>query len=416
MQSLSVLIVRWLAAATVLIGTLSARALAQAPEFIRGDVNRDGQVTLSDVSYLFDFRYLGGAGPGCMDAADTDDNGAFDTLGTADMEFLLSWLFRSPTVPSLPPPFPKPGIDPTADGLNCAQPGFDPPGRPLRGFDMELRGGRAVARGARAEFFLHATTAQEIECVSIAYRVERTVAQRVSVDLDGTIFPTALQSSFEASPAFRFAVVPSADRRYDLLIAGAIFVTQETVGLRGIGGPGAPYRRIQFPATQGPLKAAKLLRVTFDVPRDAPRGDIAVFLPPEDDDLLVAGSFVHGVKNEYGVIDPDHPGSNTYTTPIPTSVIVDGEEYLRGDANSDSVVNISDAQHTLAFLFIGGPAPSCMDRADANDDGVLNISDPSFTLGFLFLGTAAPPSPGPFLCGYDEKGDNFDPCLDKFCP
>lgn len=409
MQLQEALEVRLLAAAAVLIGSLSSRVAAQVPQFIRGDVNRDGQVTLSDVSYLFDFRYLGGPAPGCMDAADTDDNGAFDTIGIADMAYLLGWLFRSASIPLLPSPFPKPGVDPTADGLNCARAGFDPPGRPLPGFDMMMLGRKAVARGARAELFLHATTAKPIECFSIAYRVDKSRAQRIAVDFDGTEFPTALQGQFETSVAFRFAVVPSADRRYDLLIAGAIFV------LKAAGGPGAPYQRVQFAATQGALEATKLLRVTFDVPRDAPRGDGAVFLPPEDDDLLVAGSFVHGVKNEYGVIDLDFPGSNTLVVPLPTQIIVDGEEFLRGDANSDGVVNIADALSTLSSLYLGGPPPVCMDLADSNDDGALNIADPTYTLGYLFLGSAAPPSPGVFLCGYDEKGDQFEVCESDYC-
>jgi hypothetical protein len=407
---------RWSAIAPAFLVVLFSESHAHAQEFIRGDVNRDGQVTLSDASYLFDFRFLGGPAPGCMDAADCDDNGAFDTVGIVDTQRLLSWLFRGPIAPSLPAPFPKPGVDPTADGLNCALPGFDPPGRPLPGFAMELSGSKAVNRGAFAEFFLLATTAKPIECVSIVLRVDKRAARKLTVDLQGTIFPSNLRAPFESSPAFHFSVGSSADPLYDLLIAGAIFVTEPTEGIRRLGGPVGPFERIQFAATQGPLKAAKLLRVKFQVPPDAPQGEVVVFLPPEDDDFFVAGSFVHGVKNEYGVIDLDKPGGNTFTTPTPAHVAVDGEQFLRGDGNSDRRVDLSDAVHTLSFLFTGGPSPACRDRSDSNDDGKLDISDASYTLNFLFLGGPPPVEPGPFICGFDLAGDEFDPCEEKSCP
>ena len=72
--------------------------------------------------------------------------------------------------------------------------------------------------------------------------------------------------------------------------------------------------------------------------------------------------------------------------------------FVRGDSNSDEALDVSDPVFTLAFLFLGGPAPACLDAADANDDGILNISDPVATLGFLYLGARIPallrPEPG----------------------
>jgi hypothetical protein len=54
---------------------------------------------------------------------------------------------------------------------------------------------------------------------------------------------------------------------------------------------------------------------------------------------------------------------------------------------------VSDAQHTLNFLFLGSQPPACLDAADFDDDGQLNITDPIATLWFLFLGGKAPPPP-----------------------
>lgn len=68
--------------------------------------------------------------------------------------------------------------------------------------------------------------------------------------------------------------------------------------------------------------------------------------------------------------------------------------FIRGDTNGDSVVDLSDAQATLSYLYLGGVPPNCLDATDSNDDGKLNISDPIHTLQFLFLGgpPLAPPN------------------------
>jgi hypothetical protein len=83
--------------------------------------------------------------------------------------------------------------------------------------------------------------------------------------------------------------------------------------------------------------------------------------------------------------------------------------FLRGNSNGDVAVDISDAVYTLAFLFLGGPSPSCRDAADANDDGAIDISDAVYTLAFLFLGGPAPPPPGPTVPGPDPTEDAL-PC------
>jgi hypothetical protein len=75
------------------------------------------------------------------------------------------------------------------------------------------------------------------------------------------------------------------------------------------------------------------------------------------------------------------------------AIVGDASAFVRGDANGDSKVNISDAQRTLNYLFLGGEPPACFDAADANDDGELNMSDPIRTLGMLFLGSEPLPPP-----------------------
>lgn len=80
--------------------------------------------------------------------------------------------------------------------------------------------------------------------------------------------------------------------------------------------------------------------------------------------------------------------------------------FLRGDSNTDTRVDLSDAIFTLAYLFQGGDAPLCLDALDSNDSGEVDISDPSHLLRHLFLGAAAPPAPWQ-ECGLDPSADGL---------
>ncbi len=91
-------------------------------------------------------------------------------------------------------------------------------------------------------------------------------------------------------------------------------------------------------------------------------------------------------------------------------IIVCAAPFRRGDANADAREDVSDVVMTLAFLFLGGKAPPCLDAADANDDGRLDVTDAVITLHDLFdplAGDLLPP-PG-FACGFDPTSDAL-PC------
>ena len=74
-------------------------------------------------------------------------------------------------------------------------------------------------------------------------------------------------------------------------------------------------------------------------------------------------------------------------------------DFVRGDANGDGKVSISDAHVVLRYLFNFGEPPDCMIAADFNDDGFVDYSDPSFILSLGCSGEPAPaapfPEPGP---------------------
>jgi hypothetical protein len=93
--------------------------------FVRGDVNSDGQINISDAVRIFGWLFTGGPQPECMDAADVNDDGGA-ALNITDGIFLLDWLFRGGAIP-LPPSPTNPdygtadcALDPTPDGLDCA--------------------------------------------------------------------------------------------------------------------------------------------------------------------------------------------------------------------------------------------------------------------------------------------------------
>jgi hypothetical protein len=78
------------------------------------------------------------------------------------------------------------------------------------------------------------------------------------------------------------------------------------------------------------------------------------------------------------------------------------DEFIRGDANRDLRLDISDAMTTLFYLF-GGRQLLCLDAADADDNEFVNITDVIYTLNWLFRAGSAPPAPFP-ASGPDTTG------------
>jgi hypothetical protein len=88
--------------------------------------------------------------------------------------------------------------------------------------------------------------------------------------------------------------------------------------------------------------------------------------------------------------------------------------FRRGDANSNGVVEVSDAVFTLLDLFVGGSEPLCRKAEDSDDTGDVEITDALFLLEFLFRGGPSPPSPWG-SCGVDPTADalecrRYPPC------
>ena len=85
--------------------------------FVRGHCNRDDRFDVADATEIFGFLFLGSTRPECVDACDTNDDGVLDITDGVSM---LTYLFLGGPAPR--PPFPDPGIDPSADTLeDCAR-------------------------------------------------------------------------------------------------------------------------------------------------------------------------------------------------------------------------------------------------------------------------------------------------------
>jgi hypothetical protein len=67
-----------------------------------------------------------------------------------------------------------------------------------------------------------------------------------------------------------------------------------------------------------------------------------------------------------------------------------GLNFVRGDANTDSKVTISDIVYLVSYLFKGGPAPVSWLSGDVNYDGKVSIADIVYLVNYLFKGGPAP--------------------------
>jgi hypothetical protein len=99
--------------------------------------------------------------------------------------------------------------------------------------------------------------------------------------------------------------------------------------------------------------------------------------------------------------------------PAATAGEVEETAFVRGDANHDGFVSISDALMIRRHLFTGGPPPTCRDAGDVNDDGQILLDDHNEVLTRLFNfrtdGWASVfPEPYP-LAGLDPTADDL-PC------
>ncbi|NRA74837.1 MAG: hypothetical protein HRU16_02765 [Planctomycetes bacterium] len=83
--------------------------------------------------------------------------------------------------------------------------------------------------------------------------------------------------------------------------------------------------------------------------------------------------------------------------------------FVRGDANGDTLVDIADGINILGVLFNNETASECLARLDSNDDDLVDIADAIYLLNYLFQNTSEPPAPFPDP-GSDPTPSAVTPC------
>ncbi|MGQ9590301.1 MAG: lamin tail domain-containing protein [Planctomycetota bacterium] len=241
------------------------------------------------------------------------------------------------------------------------------------------------------------------------------------------------------APVEIYAIVAAVDGRADREWS-ARFSDTSVVGWTASGplSPGA--HTIEFVGFDARLDLFD--SVVFEVTvTDAPRPEIASVEPREvaaGGRVTVRGTgFAAGLRVFFGYAEATavsfDPGVDpavveaTVPTALPPGAVevrvrnLDGQEsepyaieilpgtveFVRGDADMDGLLAITDAIVSLNYLFLSGAEPPCLDAADATDDGKLNLTDPIYALDHLFRGGPEPPPPYPEK-GVDRTEDNLD--------
>jgi len=330
-------------------------------DFLRGDVNTDGTVSISDALMVRRYLFNGDRAPPCFDAADADDSGKLDVT---DVIYVLNQLLLE-DAGHMPPPYPVVGPDPTLDWLGCTA--YEVV-TPEKTDDVLTLGAVDAVPGQDVEIPVYLTSARETEALQLLFRAVPDVITLTSVSYNGRMDAEYKSILGSEDGVYRVGLVP---------------------------------RLIETGYEIPPGEDRLILRLGGEVSDSAEPGTVVTLEPVEN-----YGPF--GLRTEL-----TYRGTAEYVTVIPTvvegylRVVADLAIFIRGDSNHDETVDMSDAVSTLDHLFRGGAEPPCLDAADANDDGTLDISDPIATLRALYLGTGPlpPPTGTP---GFDPSPDALD--------
>jgi hypothetical protein len=113
-----------------------------AAEFLRGDANSDGVVSIADAHFISTYLFRSGAAPGCMEAMNSNGDEGERRINITDEIYVMNYLFLGGDAP--PAPFPQPGLDAAPD-IDCDTYSFEPPmedpGAAIEILDATVTGG-----------------------------------------------------------------------------------------------------------------------------------------------------------------------------------------------------------------------------------------------------------------------------------
>jgi hypothetical protein len=251
----------------------------------------------------------------------------------------------------------------------------------------------------------------------------------VEVELRGSLISSATRFFFNGVEAletralfsFRvFALLPLSEKLDGPVTITAINPeTGESAEYEGFLEVGLPVPEVEelFPNSGAPAGGEKVrIRGNYFLP------DAQVFFgeTPATEVVLVgdAGTELEVVTPPgRGITDVSvvnqHPRELPATVKLPFTYL--GTPFIRGDANIDRIIDISDAVSILSHLFLGTGDLPCIAAADCNSSGEVDLSDAVYGLSFLFQGGPAPPPPHP-ECGYDPEPEGLSCDTGPACP
>ncbi|MBI4602254.1 MAG: hypothetical protein HY721_09865 [Planctomycetes bacterium] len=357
-------------------GAPAAWAQGSGCTFVRGDITgtlpgQDPVVDLNDGVNILAFLFIARSVPPCIDAADINDNGLVEL---SDYTYLVNFLFNGGPAP--PPPFPTAGTDPT--------PGVSVPSARDARFTFEIGKGAGVPSNTGIDIPL--TLSNDVDITGITM-VLKYSPEQLRIDEIQTEENTVLSAQSSEY------IIAEFHNNHGVAFVAALKDFATPFSFQVGESPFLPAGRDQLVATLvcgivvsadkgfAPISFEDGLKAPDRVPPPQPPETL-----PELHNLVMLGDrAVRPVLGEEGGVD-----------------IRRG--FIRGDANKDDGVDISDSVWLLQYIFRGGPIPPCKDAADANNDTRLDISDPIWLLNYLFKGGPQPSEPFP-QAGVDPSDD-----------
>ncbi len=356
-------------------------------EFLRGDANWDGTVSIADALYIRRFLFGGHEPPVCMDAADANDDGCLDI---ADQVCIVHHTLLEDII--FPEPYPLPGFDLTPDGLSCQDDEEVVSGEFTE--DILDVGEVEAAPGEEVWVPIYLTNLVPVEAVQLVIKYPTdtfTVAEggtNGAMDFSGTAYEVL---SGDVDPHYESVHAPEGT---DYFLVGAMWSFT-----------------VDMPIPPGDDQL--LVRIKGTVSEDATPGEIIDLEPTNGPNNEGVG--MHRLRNEI-----TSRGESRYVAFYPKTLkgfieVKDNPttlDFLRGDANANNNMDIADPIFILMFLFADGPAPPCPDAADVDDSGDFDLADPIMALNYLFVTGGLTPEMPPTIntCAQDKTPDELGPC------
>jgi hypothetical protein len=390
----------------IALTTFTARTRAEEQPFIRGDVNQDGRVSLSDAITIRRAGYMSVTLP-CLDAADTtDDEGAPNLV---DEVVLAGSMFSFPQL-TLPPPFTEAGPDPTPQSSDPRYP--NPPVgcdryqiQPAQQSSDTIRVGEVqAAAGQRIQIPIYLIASAPAAAIQLVLSYDSSL---ITIDPDprrldwsGTTFEPLLGKKldkYDKNGDWIGSITFTAPNCLMTIDPGAGTFTIGIVSSFSVEGLG------EIPSNSD----VQFINVNATVSPGAP-ADAQIVIAPVNGEGN-AGYGPYRLLNEISYPDGEARYLSVLPRAIPGKVGVAGDVsffFKRGDANGDKLVDISDVVSVIDHLYLGGRLTGNPDAADADDNGHLEITDAVVIINDLFLGTPAIASPFPEE-GVDPTSDSI---------